>query len=314
MTSITQERRLLADVGRTLRLRSQWGSRYDYSGARTVDEPATRVFVHISVTNPRNYGSNDAHIRAIESIGISRFPATGVSYNRGHTPDGTAYELQPMGRRGAHTVNDFKRAACTTSGCPGHAHALTAPGRDWNLNYNARAYVIAQNTGDPVSTALVDSVARSIAADMLAGMVDRNAWIHGHRCVSSKSCPANPMWARMGELERRVSGYLLSGFTEEDDDMTAEQAAQLTAIANAITRFESDGPGSIEAIVWNQGRGPAVRQQINTIETGVAALSTQSGVDAVALAAALAPLLPTINQNTIEAALRSVLGSLDAPA
>jgi hypothetical protein len=96
--------------------------------------------------------------------------------------------------------------------------------------------------------------------------------------------------------------------------MTAEQAAQLAAIANAMTRLESDGPGSIEAIVWNQGRGPAVRQQINGIETGVAALLTQSGVDAAALAAALAPLLPTINQNTIEAALRSVLGSLDAPA
>jgi hypothetical protein len=225
MTSITQERRLLADVGRTLRLRHQWGSTYDYTNARTVDEPATRVFVHISVTNPRNYGSNDAHIRAIEAIGKSRFPATGASYNRGHTPDGTAYELQPMGRRGAHTVNDFKRATCTTSGCPGRGHALTAPNRDWNLNYNARAYVIAQNVGDPVDLALVDSVARSIAADMFAGMVDRNAWIHGHRCVSSKSCPADPMWAWMDELEKRVSGYLLSGLKEDDMPTPEEYAA-----------------------------------------------------------------------------------------
>jgi hypothetical protein len=235
--SITLERQRLAALRgrRQLRRREQWNSTYPYSTPqptsdpwpgrnRLVDEPANRVFVHISVTEARNFASNDAHIRHIEAIGRSRFPNTGVSYNRGTTPDATGYELQPMGRRGAHTVNDFKRATCTTAGCPSRGRTLTAPGRDWNLNYNARAYVIAQNVGDPVSTAQLHEVAQQIAADMLAGLVTRDAPIHGHRCVASKSCPAGPMWARMGELEDLVARYLSVGFDQEEDDLVTTQA------------------------------------------------------------------------------------------
>lgn len=264
MTTIAQERAALAAVGRAgaLRTREQAGFRFDYTTSRPVDEPATRVFVHITITNPSAYSSDDAHARAVEAIGINRFPSTGVSYNRLIMRSGRAYEGQPIGRRGAHTVNDFRRSTCTTSGCPGRGGPLTAP--SWNLNVNARAYVICQNVGDTVPDVQLDSLARCIAADMLAGLVRRDAEIHGHRCVSSKSCPANYMWARMGELRRLVDHYLAIGFInppEEDVIDMATLAELKTAVAegteigvgNYVRRFFTDGQGTGDTI-WDETR------------------------------------------------------------
>jgi hypothetical protein len=242
MTTITAERNGLAKVGLTLRRREQWGARRSYTDARTVSEPATRVFVHITITNPSNYNSRDAHARAVESIGISRFPATGISYNRMvFAGTDTIYEAQPIGRRGAHTVNDFRRSTCSTSGCPGRTASLTAP--SWNLNYNARAYVICQNTQHTVTDQMVTALARAIAADARAGFVTEYAAMrpHGHRCVSAKSCPGNLMWAKMGSLKTKIAVFLSrpatigggtdgttipdptvpGGFDPEEDDMPA---------------------------------------------------------------------------------------------
>lgn len=209
MTSIRRERRRLAKVGLRLRRRDQAGFRFDYTTRRSVDEPAARVFVHITVTNPDVYDDNDEHARAVEDIGIDRFPNTGCSYNRLVMPDGTAYEGQPIGRRGAHTVNDYRRSTCTTSGCPGRGGPLTAP--SWNLNVNARSYAICQNVGHPVRDEQLDSLARCIAADKLAGFVRRDAKIHGHRCVSGKSCPGDRMWERMHDLDVLVEQYVAAG-------------------------------------------------------------------------------------------------------
>lgn len=220
MTTIAQERAALARVsGRpSLRRREQWRSSYNYTNPRTVHEPATRIFIHITVTNPNSYNSNDAHARAIEAIGRSRFPATGISYNRGCMHDGSLYEFQPIGRRGAHTVNDFRRSTCTLSGCPGRGSSLTAP--SWNLNYNSRAYVICQNTGHSVTSTMIDNLARAIVADYRAGFITLSAARnpHGHRCVSAKSCPGNRMWAKMLELETKIRHYLANGLIEEERD------------------------------------------------------------------------------------------------
>lgn len=227
MVSISQERAALAKVGLTLRRREQWGAVHDYSYPRSVTEPATRVFVHITITNPGNYRSNDAHARAVEAIGRSRFGKarsnTGISYNRGIMPNAAAYEFQPMGRRGAHTVNDKRLSSCRTSGCPGSGSSLSAP--SYNLNYNARSYVICQNVQHSVSDAMVDAVARCIAADKLAGLVTRGASIHGHRCVSAKSCPGDRMWARMRDVQRRVDQYVKAGSVggaPQEDDVSAK--------------------------------------------------------------------------------------------
>lgn len=260
MTTIAEERAALSSIGRAgaLRTREQAGFRFDYTTARDVDEPATRVFVHITITNPAAYSSEDVHARAVEAIGIDRFPNTGISYNRLIMRSGRAYEGQPMGRRGAHTINDFARPTCTTPGCPGRGGPLTAP--SWNLNVNSMAYAICQNIDDSVTDAQLDSLARAIAADMLAGLVHRGADIHGHRCVSTKSCPGDLMWARMTELRRLVDHYLANGFTEDVIEM-ATLSELKTAIAegteigfgNYVRRFFMDGQGTGDTI-WDESR------------------------------------------------------------
>jgi hypothetical protein len=237
MTTIAQERAALKKVGRPLRTREQAGYKFkSYGSSRPVSEPSSLVFVHITITNPRNYSSDDAHARAVEAIGISRFPNTGVSYNRLVMQSGVAYEAQPIGRRGAHTVNDKNLTRCVSSGCPSRGGAI--PSAKTNLNNVVRAYAICQNVSDTVTDAELDSLARTIAADILAGFVSRNFQLHGHRCVAWKDCPAAKMWARMGQLRTLINKYVASGFgsskpnpVQEDDEMTP---AQMTELKNFI--------------------------------------------------------------------------------
>lgn len=212
MTSITAERALYREVGFEHRLRSEWGARFTkYGEARPVDEPARYQFVHITVTNPSTYSSNDAHARGIEAIGISRFPNTGISYNELVLPGGKLYEAQPMGRRGAHTVNDDQRATCDTPGCPSRGTSVAAP--SFNLNVNARAIALARNVDDPVTDADVDAIARWCAAGRLAGMVRTDARIHGHRCVSGKDCPGSKAWALMADIRDLTADYVREGLS-----------------------------------------------------------------------------------------------------
>jgi hypothetical protein len=224
MTTISQERSLLAKQGRSLRTREQAGFKFKrYGEARSVTEPARLVFVHITITNPKAYSSDDAHARAVEAIGISRFPNTGVSYNRLIMRSGASYEGQPMGRRGAHTVNDKNLTRCVSSGCPSKGGSI--PSAATNLNTVVRAYAICQNVGDTVTDAEVDSLARTIAADIRAGMVVRGADIHGHRCVAPKDCPAAKMWAQMSKLNSLVNHYVANGFGKPSSSSPPKQEA-----------------------------------------------------------------------------------------
>jgi hypothetical protein len=221
VTTIAQERAARVRVGLVMRLREQWGARFNYTTSRPVEEPATRLFWHITITNPSAYSSNDAHARAVENIGISRFPSTGISYNGLILPGGLLYEAQPFGRRGAHTVNDFQRSTCSTSGCPSRGSSLAAP--SFNLNINSRALALARNTGDPVTDADVQAAARWGAGYKLAGMVHPAARWHGHRCVSAKSCPGDKAWTRIDDVADLTATYLRNGLPGTqppgDDDM-----------------------------------------------------------------------------------------------
>jgi N-acetylmuramoyl-L-alanine amidase len=234
VTTIAQERQRRTNVGLVMRTREQWGSVFDYTTARAVEEPATRLFWHITITNPDSYSSNDHHARAVERIGISRFPNTGISYNGLILPGGHLYEGQPFGRRGAHTVNDFNRSSCTTAGCPGRATSLLAP--SWNLNVNSRALALARNTDDPVTDADVDAAAQWGAGYKLAGLVADSARWHGHRCVSAKSCPGDRAWTRIDDVADLTATYLRNGLpgTQEDDDMTPEQDELLKYISRQV--------------------------------------------------------------------------------
>lgn len=321
MTTITAERAALAKVGRVLIDREEWGSQFNYTTARTVVEPASRAFVHITVTNPSNYSSDFAHARAVEAIGMSRFPSTGGSYNRMHFQSGRAMELQPIGRRGAHTVNDYRRSPCSTSGCPTRGGSLTAP--DWNLNYNSRAYVICQNVGHAVTDAELHSVAKSIAADMLAGFLTRTAGIHGHRDVASKSCPGDRMWARMGELRSLVTHYVNKGFTttpppEEDVTTPGDIVGQdldgspmsMAQLAYRINHFL--GGAAAAAPIYD--KLAALSTKVGAIPTTHPAHPPYPAIDYEAIADAIIAKLPaseTIDQATVERGVRAALGSLD---
>jgi hypothetical protein len=330
MTSISQERNKLAAVGMRLRRREEWGARFDYTNSRPVDEPATRVFVHISVTNPRSYSSRDAHARAIESIGISRFPATGISYNRLiFAGTDTVYEGQPIGRRGAHTVNDLRVSTCLRFGsaCPGYKASLTAP--SWNLNVNSRAYVIAQNIDDPVTEQMVNALARAIAADAKAGFVTEYAALHphGHRCVSTKSCPGNLMWARMGLLKTKIAARLSElssgsgsgggvtippptggGGIDLEDDLNEQQAKQLADIHTLLTGATAQWPAKLM---------DAMARVDSTMHTEVTELwpsklmPAMARVDALTAAQnpALTALQTLVQQNTVT--LDQVLDTID---
>jgi hypothetical protein len=230
MVDIAAERRRLSSVGLTHRLRSQWGAARSYTDSRAVTDPATRLFLHITVTNPGNYSSHDAHARGVEAIGIARFPSTGISYNELLMPGGLLYEAQPLTRRGAHTVNDFERSTCTTSGCPGRGSSVTAP--SWNLNYNSRALALARNVDDAVTDADVRAAARWGAAVKLAGYVTRDARWHGHRCVSAKSCPGDKGWARLDDIADLTADYVRDGLP--GDDMTPEEHAWLETVHRRI--------------------------------------------------------------------------------
>ena len=242
MVTIRQERDRLRI---RLRRREEWGARFNYGAldsygdrARPVDEPATRVFIHITVTNPKNYSSFDAHVRAVEAIGINRFPNTGMSYNRLFLA-GTRniYEGQPMGRRGAHTVNDFQRSPCSP-----HGWSTTAP--SWNLNVNARSYVYCANVTDDVPDHIIDDMALCIFEDYRANLI--TLWaaqhIHGHRCVSSKSCPGDPLWRRMSELQKKVNDLIATGgnmaITKDD--------VKTIFLTDGLLPAPEDSPGALD--------------------------------------------------------------------
>lgn len=263
MTTITQERSKLAAVGLVMRRREQWGARYgSYGSSRPVDEPADHLFLHITVTNPSAYSSNDAHARAVESIGISRFPSVGISYNALILPGGQLYEAQPIGRRGAHTVNDFRRSTCSTSGCPGRGSALTAP--SWNLNVNARAVALARNVDDPVTAADVRAAARWGAALKLAGLVKAGARWHGHRCVSSKSCPGNIGFALLDDISDLTADHVRNGLdtggvmlpSHGDNDGSGPEIVRYWQRllkewnSSALPKFGADGDYGDETAEW----------------------------------------------------------------
>jgi hypothetical protein len=314
MVSITEERRRLADVGFVWDdRRDQWGATGAYTDPRAVVTPALGFVQHIAVVTDSSdlLGTERQVMRTIEKIGWARFPNTGYSYNAAAFNSGRMMEGQPFGRRGAHTYNDENLSTCTTSGCPSRGQPLKFDGAGSdrrNLNYTHRAVVFPQQTSDPVTDAQVHGSARWAAAHILSGLAVTGARWHGHRCVSAKSCPGDRAWARMDDIADLTATYVRNGLP--GDDMTPEESAQLAAIANAIVRLEGDGPGSFEAAVWNQGRGPEVRGQINTIETGVKTLVDRGGVDVDALAAAIVAKLPPgtpTDLATVKQGVREVL-------
>jgi hypothetical protein len=248
VTSIAEERQRLSDVGLVLRIRPQWGARFTlyvngkwvdgYTVPRAVDEPATILAAHIAVVDDPNdlQGTEDQVMRNIENIGINRFPNTGISYNAAAFDTGRLYEGQPIGRRGAHTVNDYERSTCSQSGCPSLGDSLTAP--SWNNNVNARACVAPQMVGDECTDAQVNAFARWGAGLKLAGFVTRDARWHGHRCFAAKACPGGNVWGRLDDIQDQTADYVRDGLPGTGDDDVPLTPEDIEKVARAVWEAE----------------------------------------------------------------------------
>ena len=195
MTDIVRERRLLAAQGLDIIPREQWDARQSYTSARTVEEPARWFFLHISVTSdPADEPAAEAAAcRTVEAIGQQRF-GIGCSYNAGTMQSGRLYEMQPLTRRGAHTVND--------KGVFGFPKSL---------NYAGRACVLVQNVQDAVTDAQTDSAARWAAAQIRAGLARPDARWYGHRDFAWKACPGDAGYGRLPELRSLTAHYVKAG-------------------------------------------------------------------------------------------------------
>ena len=324
MPDIARERRLLKEQGLDMRLRGEWGARFNYTTDRDCDI-AEVFFLHIAVVDDPGdlIGTEDQVARNIENIGISRFPSTGISYNALSFNTGRLYEGQPLTRRGAHTVNDFRRSTCPT-----HGGSLVAP--SWNNNVNARALCLPQNVDDPVTDAQIDSAARWAAAQIRAGLARRDARWHGHRDVSAKSCPGDKGFERIPELDRLTDQYVKNGL---GDDMPTPKDLWEKYQIPATSSFKTEWSPQVhlrnqsvlmrvlidlvrkvlaQSIDDQVGRDAPQRQEVREVLAALDQLGDvlrEQAVDVGQLAQQIVDRMPdgTVDQAVVEAGVRAVL-------
>lgn len=250
MTDIPWERRKLSEQGLEIRTREEWGAAQSYSSDRACDTIADSFFLHIAVVDDPSdlLGTEDQVARTIERIGQSRF-GSGISYNALAFNTGRLYEGQPLTRRGAHTVNTFRRDRC-----PVHGGDLTGPSTSsgYNLNVNVRALVLPQQVDDPVTDEQLDAAARWAAAQILAGLARPDARWHGHRCVTAKACPGQTAYDRIDELQQLTNYYIENGLI--DMQLTDENLKQ---IRNAVWNSELEADGRTARKMLRQASGVA---------------------------------------------------------
>lgn len=259
-TLFTAERERLAAQGLKMVRREEWGARRTYTDTRAVTMPARRFFLHVAVIG--SAGSFTSRMRTIESIGISRFPNTGISYNAAVDFDGTLAEAQPLARRGAHTVVEY---APNKMGLPnGH-----------NANYDSRALVLPQNCPDRVTDEQIHSAAKWAAAQIRAGLAVKGARWFGHRDAAPKSCPCDAGYARIPWLQRLTDQYAADGLSPTpppEDDVTPDD---IKAIANAVwSRTWGDMPG-VPAMTALDQKLDGLTAAVKTLTTKVDALAAQ---------------------------------------
>jgi hypothetical protein len=188
------------------------------------------MFLHIAVISVpvQSVVSERQAMRTIENIGQSRF-GIGCSYNEAACQSGRLYELQPLTRRGAHTVNDKVNPNFPTG----------------SLNYTARALVLPQNVGDAVTDAQIDAAARWGAACIRAGELRPGARWYGHRDVTAKSCPGPIAYGRLAELNSLTRHYETNGLGEEDDmPLTKDEWVRMSNLVDGRLR----DPGNLSVI------------------------------------------------------------------
>jgi hypothetical protein len=300
MVDIAGERARLRGQGLHMTLREQWGARQSYTSDRRVNRPASWLFLHISVTgDPADTpGAEAAACRTVESIGQQRF-GIGCSYNAGVMQSGRLYEMQPLTRRGAHTVNDLVNPNLPRG----------------SLNYSARALVLVQNVQDAVTDAQIHAAARWGAALCRSGEAVRGARWYGHRDVTRKSCPGDKGYARLAELNRLTRHYEAHGLgaTQEEDDMDLNETLAAMGdgqpLAERHQRQADQGAG--QAIARQAAEdGSALRKALREI-SGQEAVTATDNVLRMHAADTNSPLRTAVQAEVAEA-LTPVTAALDA--
>lgn len=154
--------------------RSSWDPRYD-DGDLTLSGFAEAIAIHHSVTHADGNTEADEreHMRAIESIGESRF-GTGISYNVLIFPSGRAYQGCSFHRRGTHTG--------------GH-----------NSTVRSICYVGNFENDSPTDAALAKGAA--IIEEGRNRWWQFNAPVNGHRDYASTACPGKNLYKHLDALE-----------------------------------------------------------------------------------------------------------------
>lgn len=236
LTTVHDEREALAREGLPVRHRELWGARHDYRLSRAVSEPARVFFLHLAVIrDPLDAtAAEDQRMRTVEAIGQQRFggsrESAGISYNAAvFNTARWVYEGQPLGRRGAHTVNNRNIKVCDTRGCPGRGRSIPRGVDDDGVNLNTvgRALVLPQMESDDVTDGQVDLAARWAATLIRRGLAFHDTRWHGHRCVDAeKSCPGDKAFARLPEIQQLSDLYVREGLADmirdEDVDRIAD--------------------------------------------------------------------------------------------
>lgn len=269
MTDIALERRLLAGEGLDMVLREEWDAQQDYRSDRACDFRAKRLFLHIAlVRDPSDLrGPEDQVARNVEAIGQSRFQV-GCSYNAAAFNTGRLYEMQPLTRRGAHTVNTFRRDTC-----PAHGGSLVAPATSsgYNNNITDRALVLPQMEADPVTDEQIDAAAQWGAALRRTGLAEHNAPWHGHRCVTAKGCPGQTAYDRIPELQELTDYYTENGLTAMQ--LTQENLAD---IANAVVGRQIAKDLTVAKALRQAAKAPGVADQVAKRVTALLANQTNT--------------------------------------
>lgn len=263
-TNVATERHALEQEGLEVMPRESWAPQVNYAAAaaRAVTAPARWLFLHISVHgNPRGgFGASPGQVasalRKIEAIGIARFgTGVGVSYNAAADWSGTLWELQPLARRGAHTVNNRTLP-------PTRPDLVDPDHPGGTLNYRARALVLPQEVDDPVTDAQLEAAARWGAALRRSGVAERGARWQYHREVSEKACPGDRAIGRVAELQQLTDRYTTEGLpmaiTQEDREAIAKDVvAALVGTPQAGSAAKpivpADGGEGFEMSQWRAG-------------------------------------------------------------
>lgn len=161
--------------------RAEWGAQPPRGSIGGVVEPVHRYFLHCTVTGvmPKDatMAEEKAAMRNLQGIAFGR-DFYDISYSFIVFPSGRIYEGRGWDKAGAHTEG-----------------------------YNSTAYATAAYipcAGEAVSDALIASLVKVGRIGRRNGSVAGDVVVLGHRDVSAKSCPGQPIYNRKAHIQRSV--------------------------------------------------------------------------------------------------------------